>query len=83
MCAVPTISFDFFYSKSDGTAGREGDKDAIVSLIVVCSHTNFVACIPLEKKSQLDHANREVIKFVQMLGHGEIIVHCDNEPSIL
>eukprot|EP00435_Cladocopium_sp_Y103_P063067 s2135_g24.t1 len=80
---VPTISFDFFYTKSDGTAGQEGDADSIVALIVVCSHKGFMTCIPLEKKSQLDHANREVIKFVQILGHGEIIVHCDNEPSIL
>ena len=55
----------------------------MVALIAVCSHTNFLACIPLERKSQLDHANRELVKFVQMLGHGEIIAHCDNEPSIL
>ena len=81
--AVPTISFDFFYTKSDGTAGQEGDAQSVIALIAVCSHTNFLACIPLERKSQLDHANRELVKFVQMLGHGEIIAHCDNEPSIL
>eukprot|EP00435_Cladocopium_sp_Y103_P024696 s2951_g6.t1 len=80
---VPTLSFDFFYTKSDGKPGQEGDADAITALIAVCSHTGFLTCIPLERKSQLDHANRELIKFVQMLGHSEIIVHCDNEPAIL
>ena len=46
----------------------------------------FVTAIPLEGKFQLDHANRELIRtirFIQMLGHGEVILHCDNEPSIL
>jgi len=55
----------------------------MTALVVVGSHTGFVSCIPLEGKSQLDHANREIIKFVQMLGHSEVILHCDNEPSIL
>ena len=49
---------------------------------MVDSHTGFVSCIPLEK-SQLDHANREIIKFIQMLGCSEVILHCDNEPAIL
>ena len=81
--AVPTISFDYFFTKSDGQAGDSGNPDTITALVVVDSHTGFVSCIPLEGKSQLDHANREIIKFVQMLGHSEVILHCDNEPSIL
>ena len=81
--AVPTISFDYFFTKSDGQAGDSGNPDTITALVVVDSHTEFVSCIPLEGKSQLDHANREIIKFVQMLGHSEVILHCDNEPSIL
>jgi hypothetical protein len=81
--SVPTISFDYFFTKSDGAAAREGEADSITSLIAVDSHTTFVTAIPLEGKSQLDHANRELIRFTQMLGHGEVILHCDNEPSIL
>eukprot|EP00435_Cladocopium_sp_Y103_P067384 s792_g30.t1 len=81
--SVPTISFDFFFTKSDGQAGKEGDADSITSLVAVDSHTMFVTAIPLEGKSQMDHANRELIKFIQMLGHRDIILHCDNEPSIL
>ena len=80
---VPTISFDYFFTKADGQTGKEGDSDSITSLVVVDSHTMFVTAIPLEGKAQLDHANRELIKFIQMLGYGEVILHCDNEPSIL
>ena len=80
---VPTISFDFFFTKSDGKDAKGDEPNKITSLIVVDSHTSFVACVPLEGKAQLDHANREVIKFVQMLGYSEIILHCDNEPAIL
>ena len=65
---VPTISFDFFFTKSDGKDAKGDEPNKITSLIVVDSHTSFVACVPLEGKAQLDHANREVIKFVQMLG---------------
>ena len=80
---VPTTSFDYFYTKSDGQSAQEEDPDTITALVVVDSHSGFVSCIALEKKSQLDHANREIIKFIQMLGCSEVILHCDNEPSIL
>ena len=56
-------------------------QDSITSLIVVDSHSSFLSCVPMEGKAQLDHANREIIKFVQMLGYSEIILHCDNEPA--
>ena len=65
--AMPTISFDYFFTKSDGQAGDSGNPDTITALVVVDSHTGFVSCIPLEGKSQLDHANREIIKFVQIV----------------
>ena len=77
------MSFDYFFTKSDGLAGVDGEADAITALVVVDSQTGFVSCIPLERKAQLDHANRETIKFIQVLGHSEVILHCDNEPAIL
>ena len=80
---VPTVSFDYFFTKSDGLGGEHDEAEKITSLVVVDSQTGFVSCIPLEGKSQLDHANREIVKFIQMLGHSEVILHCDNEPSIL
>ena len=80
---VPTVSFDYFFTKSDGLGGEHDEAEKITSLVVVDSQTGFVSCIPLEGKSQLDHAKREIVKFIQMLGHSEVILHCDNEPSIL
>lgn len=50
---------------------------------MVDNHTGFVSCIPLERKSQLDHANREIIKSIQMLGCSEVFLPCDNEPAVL
>ena len=58
--SIPTISFDYFFTKSD-RQGQECDPNTITALIVVDSHTNFVTYIPLEKKVQLDHVNREII----------------------
>ena len=49
--AVPTISFDYFFTKSDGQASDSGNPDTITALVVVDSHTGFVSCIPLEGKS--------------------------------
>ena len=31
----------------------------------------------------VDHANRAIMKFMQMFGYSEMIAPCDNEPSIL
>jgi hypothetical protein len=48
----------------------------------VDSQTGFVSFIPLEGKPRLDHANREMVKFVQMLGHSEVILHCAIDSSV-
>ena len=79
----PTISFDYFYTKANGEAATADDPDTIIALVVVCSQTSFVKSIPLESKNQMDHMNREVIQFIQMLGHTDVSLRCDNEPSIL
>lgn len=71
--SVPTISFDYFFAKSDGQPGQEGGQNTITALTVVDSHTSLVTCIPFENKLQQDHANREIIKFIQMLGYSEVI----------
>ena len=80
---VPTICFDYFFPKADGQAGKESEADSTTSPVVVDSHTMFVTAITMEGKTQLDHAGRELIKFMQMPGYGEVILHCDNEPIIL
>ena len=79
----PTISFDYFYTKANGEAATAQDPNTIIALVVVCSQTSFVKSIPLESKNQMEHMNREVIQFIQMLGHTDVFLRCDNEPSIL
>ena len=79
----PTISFDYFYTKANGESAKAEEPNAIIALVVICSQTGFVKCIPLGTKNQMDHMNREVIQFTQMLGHTDVVLRCDNEPSIL
>lgn len=61
-------------------AGEDGGPDAITAAVVVDSQTGF--CF-MERKSQLERANREIIKFVQMLGHLKMTLGCHKEPSVL
>ena len=80
---VPTVSFDY-YTKVDGQDVTDQETpDSVLSLIIVDSHTGFIAYVPLQAKSQLDHMNRELIQFIQRLGYSEVILRCDNEPPIL
>eukprot|EP00435_Cladocopium_sp_Y103_P044674 s1582_g12.t1 len=82
--AVPTVSFDFFYTKADGDEEPdETTPDTVLSLVIVCSQTGYTACVPLQHKNQLDLMNRELVQFVQRLGHSECNLRCDNEPAIL
>ena len=82
--AVPTVSFDFFYTKADGDEEPdETTPDTVLALVMVCSQTGYVACVPLQNKNQLDLMNRELVQFVQRLGHSECNLRCDNEPAIL
>ena len=64
-------------------APDENTPDTVLALIMVCSQTSYVACVPLQGKSQLDLTNRELVQFTQRLGHSEVIFRCDNEPAIL
>lgn len=64
-------SFDFVYAK------------AVVALILVCSHTGYVGCVPLQSKNQLDLMTREVVQFIRVIGNSEVTIRCDNEPAML
>ena len=47
--SIPTISFDFFYTKADGQEElTEETPDSVLSLIIVCSVTGFISCVPLQ-----------------------------------
>lgn len=78
------MSFDIFDTKADGDEEPEDDApDTVLGLIIVGSATGFISCVPLQSKNQLDHMSREPVQFIQRLGYNEVILHCDNEPSIL
>ena len=55
---VPTISFDFFYTKANGEEADETTPDTILAMILTCSQTGFISCVPLRSKNQLDVMNR-------------------------
>ena len=55
----------------------------VLSLIIVCSATGFISCVPLQSKNHLDHMNRELVQLIQRLGHSDVVSRCDNEPAIL
>ena len=44
--SIPTISFDFFYTKADGQEGpTEETPDWVLSLIIACSATGFTESV--------------------------------------
>ena len=84
---IPTISFDFAYTgKSLGAdigAGDEDDVAKLTTLVVHDSHTGSINCIPLRGKDEKKHAVREMVKYLQYLGYGDVCLMCDQEPSVL
>lgn len=78
--SCPTISFDYCYTKA-GESTR--DADALLALVLVDSKTGYLGCVPLNSKAQVDLATKEIIAFCQTLGYSQVMLRCDNEPSIL
>ena len=78
--SCPTISFDYFYTK----AGEDSqDPDALVALVLCDSKTGYLGCVPMNSKNQFDLATKEVIAFCQTLGYNDVMLRCDNEPTVL
>ena len=71
-------------------AEQEGGQEAVrirevkstVWLVMTCSQTGTLGAVPLQSKGQLNLMAREVMTFVQNLGHVEIGLYGDNEPTI-
>ena len=51
---VPTVSFDFAYTRAVGAGGNVNNTEQVIALILVDSQTNFTGCIPIQAKSQFD-----------------------------
>ena len=78
--SCPTVSFDYFYTK----AGEDSqDPDALVALVLCDSKTGYLGCVPMNRKNQFDLATKEVIAFCQTLGYSDVMLRCDNEPTVL
>ena len=80
---IPTVSFDFAYTKAVEPGGQAQQTSTVIALVLVDSSTNFTGCVPISKKNDFDVMVREIIQFSQTLGHGECNFLCDNEPSIM
>ena len=79
---IPTVSFDFAYTRALAADGTVQNTEQVIALIMVDSQTNYTGCVPVKAKSQFDLMVREILQFTQVLGHGEVCFLCDNEPSI-
>ena len=83
---IPTLSFDFAFNGKIVEDGAEGEADEgakLTTLVVRDSHTGSINCVPLRGKNGRKHAVKEMVKYVQYLGYGEICLMCDQEPSVL
>ena len=80
---IPTVSFDFAYTKAVVAGGDVQSTETVAALMLVDSSTNYVGCVPIAKKNDFDIMVREILQFTQVLGHAECNYLCDNEPAIL
>eukprot|EP00435_Cladocopium_sp_Y103_P060151 s367_g21.t3 len=51
---IPTISFDFAYTKAVGPGGDVQATDSVAALVLVDSVTNFTGCVPISKENDFD-----------------------------
>ena len=51
-------------------------------LVLSCSQTGSLAAVPLQSKGQLSLMCRETMTFIQNLGHTEVGLYADNEPTM-
>ncbi|CAK9082159.1 unnamed protein product [Durusdinium trenchii] len=81
--SMPYISFDLFYTgRSTGDDG-EADQDKQVALAVFDSFSGAIHCIPVGSKSETKCMAKEISRFISFLGHEDITLRCDNEPTMI
>ena len=75
---------DLYEAEQDEGQGAVRIKEvkSTVWLVMTCSQTGTLGAVPLQSKGQLNLMAREVMTFVQNLGHLEIGLYGDNEPTI-
>lgn len=71
------MSFDFaFTGKSLGEDQDADDSAKPTTLVSHDSHSGSVGCTPLRGQKDPIHAAREMVKYLQYLGHGDICSMC-------
>ena len=79
--SIPTISFDFCYTKALGEGEAERDVNAAMWMVMADSHSGYLGCCPLKGKSQVKLATHELMAFTQSLGYTTVCFSSDNEPT--
>ena len=81
---LPIISWDLCFSGKTCEAVSEDDAQAkLSSLVVHDSHTGAVQCIPIQSKKQTKYMSAEILRFINFLGYGDVMLRCDQEPTTL
>ena len=76
--AVPTVSMDYCY-----VGQRQDDKNTPI-LIVKCDTTKTVCSHPaLQKGGAYSWVSDRIVQDINNMGHGKIILKCDQEPAIM
>lgn len=79
--SIPTISFDFCYTKALGDGEAERDVNAAMWMVMADSHSGYLGCCSLKGKSQIKLATHELMAFTQSLGYTTVCFSSDNEPT--
>ena len=80
---LPVVSFDLCYTGVSGEAVDEKSNAKIVVLVLHDSHSSAVHAVPVRNKGEVQHMVREASRFIEHLGHGDICLRCDQEPTML
>ena len=55
----------------------------MAALVTHDLHSGAIQCVPIQGKSQTKYMSREVLRFINFLGYGEVMLRCDKEPTTL
>ena len=79
---VGRLHVDFMFCKTEKP--NEDDHPLMTFLVAVDEHTNYVVCIPVKSKAAADlgPAVEEITKLATLLGHQDLSVRGDTEPSM-
>ena len=78
---MPSISFDFCYTKCLPDKGDSKEIDSIIALLMVDSASGYIQAVPLRNKNQWNLMVHELLFFAGWMGHSEVTFRCDNEPK--